>query len=67
MRIVLLPVLLGRDTTSRPKSTLAGWPAAGKKKGRVCGLSLAAPGPPGVSEMIVDFADYAKSPAERLR
>src|SRR5205823_9950528 len=39
----------------------------GKKKGRkFCGLSLSAPGPPGVQKIILDFAPYAKSPAECL-
>jgi hypothetical protein len=39
-----------------------------KKKGRnVCGLSLSAPGPPGVGEIILDFLSYAKSPSECVR
>jgi hypothetical protein len=47
MRIVLLPVLLGRTEIGAREPTL-GLSAAGIKKDRVCGLDLAAPGPPGV-------------------
>jgi hypothetical protein len=64
MRIVLLPVLLGRDQVA-PEPAPADLPGQ-KKRPRVCGLSLAAPGPPGVDEMILNFCQYAKSPAERF-
>src|SRR3954468_874403 len=38
-----------------------------KKRPRVCGLSLTAPGPPGVAKIILELGRYAKSPPECLR
>src|SRR5436190_11748211 len=38
-----------------------------KKKAALCGLSLTAPGPPGVDWIILDFAVYAKSVAQRIQ
>jgi hypothetical protein len=65
MRIVLFlsywAAIIGRARTS------PGGFAGAKKRPRVCGLFLAAPGPPGVDEMILNFDHYAKSLAERFR
>src|SRR5206468_406822 len=58
--------LLWRGSGAPPVNQLRRSLCRNKKKGRVCGLSLTAPGPPGVGEIILDFAPHAKSPAERL-
>src|ERR1051325_8660913 len=58
MRIVLLPACYGGGVVPRHGT---------KKKAASCGLSLSAPGPPGVAEIILELREYAKSLAERLR
>src|SRR5215472_19131152 len=65
MRIVLFP-LATTPTVRRVVETTPAPVAEAKKKAASCGLSLSAPGPPGVRKIISDFGVYAKSPTERV-